>query len=134
MLFFTSKNPKGNSMKTNLSITKWLTVLAFSIISLQLSTVFGQGTAFTYQGQLQNNGSPASGSYDLTFTLFNTNITGVPIVVPVTNNAVGVTNGLFTVLIDFGPGAFTGTSNWLSLRASHSRPWMNAKTFSTGSK
>ena len=41
-----------------------------------------QGTAFTYQGQLQNNGSPASGAYDFTFALFTTND-------PVTAQAVG---------------------------------------------
>jgi hypothetical protein len=28
---------------------------------------------------------------------------------------VGVTNGLFTVLVDFGAGVFTGNSNWLSI-------------------
>ena len=74
-----------------------------------------QGTAFTYQGQLQNNGSPASGTYNLTFTLFTTNIRAVAIAVPVTNNAVFVTNGLFTVQIDFGPGVFTGGTNWLQI-------------------
>ena len=79
------------------------------------STVFAQGTAFTYQGQLQNNGSPASGAYNLTFSLFNTNTSGVAIAGPVTNSAVAVTNGLFTVLIDFGPGAFTGETNWLQI-------------------
>ena len=68
-----------------------------------------------YQGQLQNNGSPASGTYNLTFTLFNTNTSGVPVAGPVTNNAVVVTNGLFTVLIDFGPGVFTGETNWLEI-------------------
>src|SRR5208337_5208923 len=79
----------------------------------QLSSAFAQGTAFTYQGQLQNNGSPASGTYNLTFSLFNTDTSGVAIAGPVTNNAVGVTNGLFTVLIDFGSGVFTGQTNWL---------------------
>ena len=74
-----------------------------------------QGTAFTYQGQLQNNGSPASGTYNLTFSLFNTNITACAIAGPVTNNGVVVTNGLFTVLIDFGPGVFTGATNWLEI-------------------
>ena len=78
-------------------------------------SVFAQGTAFTYQGQLQNNGSPASGTYNLTFTLFGTNTTGVAIAGPVTNNAVFVTNGLFMVLVDFGPGAFTGATNWLQI-------------------
>ncbi len=76
----------------------------------QLSTAHAQGTAFTYQGQFQNNGSPASGTYNLTFTLFNTNTTGVAIAGPVTNNAIFVTNGLFMVLIDFGPGVFNGTN------------------------
>jgi hypothetical protein len=84
-------------------------------VNLQPSNAFAQGTAFTYQGQLKNNGNPASGTYNLTFTLFNTNITGVPVAEPVTNNAVGVTNGLFTVLIDFGAGAFTGATNWLEI-------------------
>jgi trimeric autotransporter adhesin len=74
-----------------------------------------QGTAFTYQGQLQNNGSPASGNYNLTFSLYNTNAGGVAIAGPWTNNAVLVTNGLFTVVIDFGSDAFTGATNWLQI-------------------
>ena len=77
-----------------------------------------QGTAFTYQGQLQNNGSPAGGSYDLTFTLYTTNTTGVPVAGPVTNAAVAVTNGLFTTLVDFGPSVFAGASNWLAIAVS----------------
>jgi hypothetical protein len=74
-----------------------------------------QGTAFTYQGQLQNSGSPVNGGYDLTFTLFNVNAGGVAIVGPVTNSATAVSNGLFTTTIDFGAGIFTGTSNWLQI-------------------
>jgi hypothetical protein len=84
-------------------------------INLQFATAQAQGTAFTYQGQLQNNGSPAYGTYNLTFSLFNTNINGVAVAEPVTNNAVVITNGLFTVLIDFGPGAFTGQAKWLQI-------------------
>ncbi|HTY88397.1 MAG TPA: hypothetical protein VMB80_13090 [Candidatus Acidoferrum sp.] len=86
-----------------------------STLNGPLSTAFAQGTAFTYQGQLQNNGSPASGSYNLAFSLFNTNNGGVAIAGPVTNNAVNVTNGLFTSLVDFGFGVFTGASNWLQI-------------------
>jgi formylglycine-generating enzyme required for sulfatase activity len=90
-------------------------LLLLTTLNLQPTTAFAQGTAFTYQGQLQNNGSPASGIYNLTFSLFNTNATGVAIAVPVTNNTVAVTNGLFTVLIDFGPGVFTGATDWLEI-------------------
>jgi hypothetical protein len=74
-----------------------------------------QGTAFTYQGQLQNNGSPASGAYNLTFSLFSTSTSGSPIAGPVTNNGVIVSNGLFMVQIDFGSGAFIGQTNWLEI-------------------
>src|SRR5277367_1800048 len=51
--------------------TKQVLLLALSA----LSTAHAQGTAFTYQGQLSASGSPASGHYDFTFALFNTNST-----------------------------------------------------------
>jgi len=89
--------------------------LLLSTINYQLSTAHAQGTAFTYQGRLNSGGSPAGGTYNLTFSLFNTNTSGVSIAGPVTNNAVSVTNGLFTVLVDFGPAVFTGATNWLEI-------------------
>ena len=100
-------------MKTRLFA--FLALASLSTLSLHLSPLFAQGTAFTYQGQLQSSGSPASGTYNLTFTLFNTNSGGTSVAGPVTNNAVVVTNGLFTVPIDFGSGVFTGQSNWLEI-------------------
>jgi hypothetical protein len=74
-----------------------------------------QGTAFTYQGQLQDNGIPANGLYDFKLQLYasSTNI-GI-LAGPVTNTAVAVTNGLFTTVVDFGPAVFVGGSNWLHL-------------------
>ena len=71
-----------------------LALLALSTLNLQLSVCFAQGTAFTYQGRLNSGGGAASGAYDLTFGLFAT-------------NAVAVSNGLFTVMIDFGTNIFT---------------------------
>ena len=97
-------------MKNNVPLLVALAALASFIAT---TPAFAQGTAFTYQGQLQDGGNPASGTYNLTFTLFNTNTTGVAIAGPVTNNAVIITNGLFTVQVDFGPGMFTGATNWL---------------------
>jgi hypothetical protein len=74
--------------------TKLVLLLLFSI--LNLVTGHAQGTAFSYQGRLNNGGAVAGGSYDLAFTLFNTNASGVASAGPVTNSAVAVTNGLFT--------------------------------------
>ena len=74
-----------------------------------------QGTAFTYQGRLNSDGNSANGNYDVAFTLFAANAGGVAIAIPATNTAVAVSNGLFTTTIDFGPGMFLGTSNWLEI-------------------
>jgi hypothetical protein len=93
-------------------------LLLLATLNSQLSILFAQGTAFTYQGQLQNSGNPVNGSYDLAFTLYTTNVTGSAIAGPVTNSATAVTNGLITTLVDFGPNVFTGTSNWLEIAVS----------------
>ena len=89
--------------------------LVCGVWCLGLLPAFAQGTAFTYQGRLNNGSSPASGSYDLTFTLFSVNSGGSSLAGPVTNSATTVSNGLFTTMVDFGPGVFTGTSNWLEI-------------------
>src|ERR1700722_14909320 len=94
--------------------------IKFTYLLVMLALVAGvdqlaaQGTAFTYQGQLNNSGGPASGAYNLKFSLFNTHTNGLAIAGPVTNNAVEITNGLFSVQVDFGPVAFAG-SNWLEI-------------------
>ena len=74
-----------------------------------------QGTAFTYQGRLNNNGAVANGAYDLQFAIFDAPAGGSPIGSALTANAVAVSNGLFTVTLDFGAGVFTGADRWLFL-------------------
>jgi len=73
-----------------------------------------QGTAFTYQGRLNSGTNPATGNYDLTFTLFNASSGGSDVAGPLTNSATGVSNGLFLVTLDFG-GIFNGTDYWLEI-------------------
>jgi hypothetical protein len=87
---------------------------AFILLS-HLSQAAGQGTAFTYQGQLQDSGAPANGTYDLTFSLFTVPTGGTLSAGYLTNAATGVSNGLFTVVLDFGPGVFNGTAYWLQI-------------------
>lgn len=98
--------------KTLQSAAVWLLL---ATLNAGLLTAYAQGTAFTYQGRLNDGSTFANGSYDLLFTLYNTNTTGVALAGPATNSAVAVSNGLFTTLIDFGPAVFTGDSNWLEI-------------------
>ena len=79
------------------------------------SAVLAQGTAITYQGQLNLNGSPAQGNYDFQFTLFNTNQSGVAASPVLTTTNVSVSNGLFTTTLNFGAGIFNGTNLWLDI-------------------
>jgi len=91
-----------------------LALLAFVTLNAQLSTARAQGTAFTYQGQLYAAGNPANGVYDLRLLLFNALTGGSQVGGTQTNLGVGVTNGLFTLTVDFGP-VFTGSSNWMRI-------------------
>jgi len=70
------------------------------------------GTAFTYQGRLDSGTNPVTGKYDLKFALYDALASGSLTAGPVTNAAVGVTNGLFMVPLDFA-NAFTGGALWL---------------------
>ena len=91
------------------------TLLLLSTLTTPLSTAHAQGTAFTYQGRLNDGANPASGIYDLRFTLQDAASAGVQIAGPLTNAATAITNGLFTVALDFGGGVFPGTNRWLEI-------------------
>jgi hypothetical protein len=73
-----------------------------------------QTTAFTYQGRLNEAGNPANGVYDLQFSLFNAASGGTQQSGTWTQLAQGVTNGLFTVELDFG-SFFPGADRWLEI-------------------
>ena len=98
---------------------KNLLLLSAALCSLftSINPAHAQGTAFTYQGQLDaDDARGKTADYDLTFTLYATNMTGVAVAGPITNSATGVTNGFFVVALDFG-GVFTGSNYWLDIAA-----------------
>jgi len=92
------------------------------------------GTAFTYQGQLKKSGARVNDSCSLIFTLWDDPGTGtcpaggnqigptlcfasapsVDCPTP-TGPAIAVTEGLFTVQLDFGANAADGTARWLQI-------------------
>lgn len=73
------------------------------------------GTSFTYQGRLTDAGSPANGTYDLRFILYDAETAGAAVGSTVTKEDVAVTNGLFSVDLDFGASAFNGDARWVEI-------------------
>ncbi len=86
------------------------------------------GTAFSYQGRLVDGGNPANGPYDLRFTLYDAVSGGTAVGTPVTVDDVVVAQGLFTVSLDFGAGAFRGEARFLEVAA---RPGASTGAFTT---
>jgi len=72
------------------------------------------GTEFTYQGRLTDGGTPANGTYDFEFILFDALSDGNQVGSPVMKDNVTVTDGLFTVQLNFGD-VFDGTALYLQI-------------------
>jgi hypothetical protein len=73
------------------------------------------GTAFTYQGHLEDGGNPANGTYDFQFLLYDASVAGTQIGATVTLADVPVEDGFFSVQLDFSTSAFGGGERWLQI-------------------
>ena len=75
-----------------------------------------QGTAFTYQGSLSHHGRPASGSFDFQLSIHGS-INGAEDIIagPLSRFKTPVTDGFFSVQLDFGSDVFDGNSRWLEI-------------------
>jgi hypothetical protein len=94
---------KNNSLK----------ILLLLAVGFFLSgSVYSQPTGFTYQGILKTGDTPANGQFDFTVKLFN--VAGTQL--GNTNNFanITVTNGLYTLVLDFGAN-FTGGDRFLEI-------------------
>ncbi len=87
-----------------------------SIVSLVASTtiLMAQVTSFTYQGFLTDRGAPANGAYDLQFNLYSVNSGGSALTSPIVVSDLRITNGLFSVSLNFG-SQFAGSDRWLEI-------------------
>lgn len=74
-----------------------------------------QTTTFTYQGRLSDALMQANGSYDLGFALFDAATDGTQIGAAQTRAAVTVSNGVFTVQLDFGAAVFPSANRFLEI-------------------
>jgi len=103
-------------MKTKVTFLKRVALLLLlSTLNPQLPTAHAQGTAFTYQGRLNDGATPANGTYDLRSQLNDAATGGNQWGQALTNSAVTVSNGLFTTTLDFGFGVLTGGPRWLQV-------------------
>jgi N-acetylneuraminic acid mutarotase len=102
--------------------------LGLVLVVIQTHSSFGQGTAFTYQGLLNDGSAPANGNYDLRFSVFDALALGNLVAGPLTNSGVAVSSGAFTVVMDFGAGVFTGAPRWLEIGV---RPGGSSSDFTT---
>ena len=100
----------------NIKKNKLIPALAIMIFLSTLASA--QMTEFVYQGQLQNSSMPASGSFDFEFLLFDTLAGANQIGSTLTRNNVVVTNGIFSVKLDFAAN-YPGANRFLEI---HVRP------------
>ena len=77
--------------------------------------IASHATSFTYQGRLLDNGQPADGPYDVRFILYDAESGGSQVGGTIIKDDVAVSDGLFTVVLDFGSNTFTGSARYLEI-------------------
>jgi hypothetical protein len=92
-----------------------LSILILGAFAFPGITTQAQTTSFTYQGKLTDNNIAATGTYQMQFSLFDALADGNQIGATQTNAAITVTNGIFTVDLEFGAAAFTGATRFLQI-------------------
>jgi hypothetical protein len=103
-------------MKRNLAFKSFaLGALLLSTLNPLFSSALAQGTAFTYQGRLSDNGTNFTGNAEFQPTLWDALSGGTQVAAhSPASIIVGVTNGLFVLPLDFGAN-FPGANRWLQL-------------------
>lgn len=91
--------------------------IRFLIVSLAMyltliSGISAQTTEFSYQGFVTDNNAAANGNYDLEFRLFTVETGGTVVGTQIRLN-VPVTNGIFSVALDFG--SFPNSDRYLEI-------------------
>ena len=73
------------------------------------------GSKFSYQGVLKENGSPATGSRDMTFRLYSDDTCSTQVGGDIVKSGVQVTDGLFSVELDVTHSDLYGQGLWLEV-------------------
>jgi len=100
-------------MRKNMFIPAIITIL--TAIPNVLIAQAPLGADFTYQGKLMDGGLPADGDYDFIFRLYDADASGAQIDEDVAVGDWPIEDGLFTLPLDFGAGAFNGDARWIEI-------------------
>jgi len=95
-------------MKLNTRLTVLIILVAVAVTAAPL------GTEFTYQGFLSDGGTPATGTFDFRFFVYDADAGGSQVGVMVLVENLTVTDGRLTAQLDFG-SVFDGTALWLEV-------------------
>lgn len=85
-------------------------------LTTALTATITTAQPFTYQGYLEDNGAPANGEYDFNIALYDAQAGGTQLGFLDVHENTQVTNGLFTVELDFGPHQFRSTGRYIEIR------------------
>lgn len=113
---FEKKEEKGESeMRPRVSVNCF--AVSFLALVLVAFDAIGQTNRFAYQGRLTDGAFAANGTYEMQFKLFDVAALGTQQGATITNSAVSVVNGTFTVQLDFSPATpfATGADRWLEV-------------------
>jgi hypothetical protein len=96
------------------------------LVFLTAGAGLAQTSAITYQGKLTDNGSPATGNYEMRFRLFDQAADGFEIGTPKIIPNIAAAGGTFTVKIEVGDWTFDQNDRYLEIAV---RPQGNLNPF-----
>jgi hypothetical protein len=91
----------------------WLGALSITILGGPAAAQ--TDTTFTYQGSLLDGGVPANGACVIDVLLWDAAVAGSQVGLTQKFNGVPITDGLFSIELDFGADAFDGEQLWLEI-------------------
>lgn len=89
--------------------------LALGAACVQAARSQTLGTAFTYQGHLEQSGDLVNGAADLELRLWDSEFGGGQVGPTLSFSSLSVTGGFFSLDLDFGASAWDGSPRWLEV-------------------
>lgn len=102
-------------------------LVSAAVLAVSAGAMPAMAEPVTYQGRLDEAGSPASGTFDLRFNLFSTETGGTSLLTQAFEDVV-IEDGVFTVELDIPAGVLADTPRWIEIGV---RPGASGGVFTT---